>query len=421
MAVSAPKGTRDILPDSIYKWQFVEEKFRSMCLLYGFREIRTPAFEHTELFRRGVGDTTDIVQKEMYSFRDHGGRDITLKPEGTSPVVRSFIEHKMFADMQPTKVYYETPCYRYEKPQAGRLREFHQFGLEIFGAPDMTADAEVICFAKDFLDDLGTGNVTLEINSVGCPDCRTEYRKALRDYFRPHYDELCDTCKDRFERNPMRILDCKSEEDQRIAKDAPDILDYLCDDCRTSFDDLKENLDAMGITYTVNPRIVRGLDYYTKTAFEFVSSGIGAQSTVCGGGRYDRLIEEIGGPEVPGVGFGLGIERLLLLMEENGKEIPLPPSSDVFIATLGKRARLTGLSLLRKLRKLGIKAETDDLQRRMKGQLKLAGRLAAKYTVVIGEDEVDKGTVLLKDMETRDQTEVPAVEIADVLTKKIGV
>ncbi len=419
MAIQAPKGTRDLLPDQIYKWHFVEGKFRAMCESYGFHEIRTPLFEHTELFQRGVGDTTDIVQKEMYSFQDHGGRDITLKPEGTSPAVRAFTEHKLFAEMQPTKMYYETPCFRYEKPQAGRLREFHQFGIEVFGAPDMTADAQVICFAQDFLDEMGIRNVSLEINSVGCPNCRSSYRKALQDYFRPHYDELCDTCKSRFERNPMRLLDCKSEEDQKLAKDAPSILDYLCDDCRTAFEDLQKDLDAMGIAYTVNPRIVRGLDYYTKTAFEFVSTGIGAQSTVCGGGRYDHLIEEIGGPEVPGVGFGLGIERLLLLMEENGAEIPEPPAPDVFVATLGENSRLAGLALLRKLRRAGLRADMDDLQRRMKGQLKLAARLGSRFTVVIGDDEVEKGVVQLKDMTAHEQHEVPMDRLVEELANDL--
>lgn len=415
MAISAPKGTKDILPGEVYEWQFVEGKFKALCKKYGFQEIRTPMFEHTELFQRGVGDTTDIVQKEMYTFDDHAGRSMTLKPEGTSPVVRSFVEHKIFAESQPTKLFYELPCFRYEKPQAGRLREFHQFGIEVFGTPDMMADAEVICFANDFLGEMGIKNVSLEINSVGCPRCRAAYRKALQDYFRPHYDELCDTCKTRFERNPMRLLDCKSPEDQKLAEGAPSILDYLCDDCRSSFEDLKKNLDAFGIPFTVNPRIVRGLDYYTKTAFEFVSTGIGAQSTVCGGGRYDHLIEEIGGPSVPGVGFGLGIERLLLLMKENGFEIPKPEGLDVFIAVLGDEAKTKGLGILHELRQKGFSAEMDILARNLKGQFKYAARKNARYTVVIGSDELAKGAAQVKNMVTHEQVEVRFYELAQAL------
>ena len=288
----------------MYKWQYVEEKFAELCDRYGFKEIRTPVFEHTELFTRGVGDTTDIVQKEMYTFEDHGHRSITLKPEGTSPAVRAFIEHKQYAEVQPTKYYYVTPCYRYEKPQAGRLREFHQFGIETFGTGDMLADAEVICFANDFLGEMGVTDIRLRINSVGCPECRKKHREALKDFLKPNYDKLCNTCKDRYERNPMRIIDCKSPECQEIVKGAPMMIDYLCDDCREAFEDLQRNLDALGIEYEVDPTIVRGLDYYTKTAFEFVTDSIGAQGTVCGGGRYDHLVSEIGGPDTPGVGFG---------------------------------------------------------------------------------------------------------------------
>ncbi|MDD5921876.1 MAG: histidine--tRNA ligase [Eubacteriales bacterium] len=415
MAISAPKGTKDILPGEVYEWQFVEGKFKDLCKKYGFQEIRTPMFEHTELFQRGVGDTTDIVQKEMYTFDDHAGRSMTLKPEGTSSVVRSFVEHKIFAESQPTKLFYELPCFRYEKPQAGRLREFHQFGIEVFGTPDMMADAEVICFANDFLSEMGIKNVSLEINSVGCPKCRAAYRKALQDYFRPHFDELCDTCKTRFERNPMRLLDCKSPEDQKLAEGAPSILDYLCDDCRSSFEDLKKNLDAFGIPFTVNPRIVRGLDYYTKTAFEFVSTGIGAQSTVCGGGRYDHLIEEIGGPSVPGVGFGLGVERLLLLMKENGFEIPKPEGLDVFIAVLGDEAKTKGLGILHELRQKGFSAEVDILARNLKGQFKYAARKNARHTVVIGSDELAKGAAQIKNMVTHEQVEVRFDKLVEVL------
>ena len=418
MLTNAPKGTKDILPDQIYKWQFVEDRFRKICRRYGFNEIRTPMFEHTELFQRGVGDTTDIVQKEMYTFEDHAGRSITLKPEGTASVVRSYVEHKAYADVQPIKDYYIIPCFRYEKPQSGRLREFHQVGLEVFGTPDMLADCDVISIAHDFLDEMGVKDVELRINSVGCPKCRAAYRKALQDFLRPHYDELCDTCKDRFDRNPMRILDCKSPEDQALVKDAPLMIDYLCDDCRKAFEEVKAGLDAMGIEYVVDPKIVRGLDYYTKTAFEFVSNKIGAQGTVCGGGRYDNLVEEIGGPATPGVGFGLGIERLLMLMEANGYEIPEPEPLEVFVAVMGDKAKLEGQALIHKLHLAGISAMMDILARNVKGQFKYAARLGAKYTVVIGDDEIERGVVQLKDMDAHEQTEVGFDSIVDVLKEK---
>ncbi len=368
-------------------------------------------FEHTEVFQRGIGDTTDVVQKEMYTFNDHAGRSITLKPEGTSGAVRAFIEHKQYAEVQPTKYYYDTDCFRYEKPQSGRLRHFHQFGIEVFGTSNMLADAEVICLANDFLTELGVKEIELRINSVGCPECRAKYRQALKDYIRPRYDELCSTCKDRYERNPMRILDCKSEICQEIVKDAPRMLDYLCDDCRNAFEELKTNLTSMGIEYTIDPNIVRGLDYYTKTAFEFVTTKIGAQGTVCGGGRYDHLIEELGGPPIPGVGFGLGIERLLLLMEANDAYFPKDEGVEVFIAVMGERAKAFGLKLCREMRQKGIVAEMDTLARNIKGQFKYADRLNAKYTLVIGDNELDKGVVSLKDMAASSQKEVAIADI----------
>lgn len=418
MLTTAPKGTKDIMPEEIYRWHFVEGKFRMMCENYGYKEIRTPDFEHTELFLRGVGGTTDIVQKEMYTFNDHAGRSITLKPEGTSPAVRAFTEHKTFANVQPTKLCYETPCFRYEKPQAGRLRQFHQFGIEVFGTPDMLADAEVICFAKDFLNEMGIKNVQLEINSVGCPECRPKYREALKDFLRPHYDELCNTCKSRFETNPMRILDCKSPEDQEIVKDAPVMLDYLCDDCRESFEELKKLLTAMGIPFTVDERIVRGLDYYTKTAFEFVTNKIGAQGTVCGGGRYDHLIEEVGGPDMPGVGFGLGKERLLLLMEQNGHQFGGKETPELFIAYIGEDAKLYSVGLLGKLRGQGVRASMDVHGRNLKGQMKYANKLGAAYTVVIGDDEVSSGQLTLKNMETGEQINVTPDQLINKIRRE---
>lgn len=417
MLTNAPKGTKDLLPGQVHKWHYVEGKFADICRRYGFKEIRTPMFEHTEVFARGIGDTTDVVQKEMYTFNDHGNRSITLKPEGTSGAVRAFIEHKQYAEVQPTKYYYNTDCFRYEKPQSGRLRHFHQFGIEVFGTPNMMADAEVICLAHDFLTDLGITEIELRINSVGCPECRKKYREALKAYLLPHYEDLCGTCKERFERNPMRIIDCKSEICQAIVKDAPRMIDYLCDDCRNAFEDLKSNLTAMGIDFTIDPNIVRGLDYYTKTAFEFVTTKIGAQGTVCGGGRYDHLVEELGGPPIPGVGFGLGIERLLLLMEANNAYFPEENRVDAFIAVMGDAAKAFGLKLARELRAKGITAEMDTLARNIKGQFKYADRLNARYTLVIGDNELEKGVVSLKDMTKSEQREIKIEDIYKEITK----
>lgn len=417
MLTNAPKGTKDTLPSQVYKWHYVEKAFADICAKYGFKEIRTPMFEHTELFARGVGDTTDIVQKEMYTFQDYAKRSITLKPEGTSPVARSFVEHKAYADTQPSKYYYITPCFRYEKPQSGRLREFHQFGIEVFGTGNMLADAEVICLANDFLASLGIDNVELQINSVGCPHCREDHRKALREFLKEKYDGLCDTCKDRYERNPLRILDCKSKECQALVEGAPMMIDYLCDECKDAFEDVQKNLTSMGVDFVVNPGIVRGLDYYTKTAFEFVTGSIGAQGTVCGGGRYDHLMEELGGPPIPGVGFGLGIERLLLTMEAAGIEIPEPEGTDVFIAVMGDAAKSFGLKLLRQLRQAGVHAEMDVLARNIKGQFKYANRINAKKTIVIGDNELAEKKVAVKDMVTSEQTEIAIDDILAELTK----
>lgn len=417
MAIKAPKGTKDTMPRDSYKVQYIEKEFSELCRLYGFGEVRTPMFESTELFNRGVGETTDIVQKEMYTFEDLGHRSITLKPEGTSPAVRAFIESHDYAEMQPTKYYYDTPCFRYEKPQAGRLREFHQFGVENFGTPDMMADAEVIALASDFIKKIGIEDVELRINSVGCRECRPVYRKALQDYLRPYYEDLSDISKDRFESNPMRIIDSKDITDQRIAKDAPYMLDYLCDDCKAAFEALKTNLDAMGISYVVDPRIVRGLDYYTKTAFEFVTTKIGAQGTVCGGGRYDHLVEEIGGPSIPGVGFGLGKERLLILMEQNDIIVDDPNVPDISVSFIGDKARLYALDLVHKLRACGVSAIIDTLNRNLKGQMKYANKLNARYSVVIGENEIEKGIVTLKNMNSGEQKEINAIDITKEIEK----
>lgn len=406
LITKAVKGTKDILPGEIYKTQYIENTALDVAERFGFKEIRTPVFEHTELFQRGVGDTTDVVQKEMYTFDDKGGRSITLRPEGTAGAARSFLENGLCNDTLPQKVCYLTSCYRYEKPQAGRLREFHQFGVECFGAQSPLADAEIISLANTFFKELGVKDLALEINSIGCPTCRAEYHKALKAYFEGRKDELCDTCKDRLERNPMRILDCKSPVCSEIAKDAPVVLDYLCDECREHFEKVKSYLNAQNIAFKVNPRIVRGLDYYTKTVFEFISESIGAQGTVCGGGRYDGLIEELGGQKTPSLGFGLGIERLMLLMEAQGCEFPKESMPDLFIAALGEKAQLKAVEIANDMREEGFTCLYDVNGRGLRAQMKYANKLGAKYTIVLGDDEVESGIAKLKNMESGEETEI---------------
>ena len=381
----------------------------SIAEKYGFREMRTPVFEHTELFQRGVGDTTDVVQKEMYTFEDKGGRSITLRPEGTAGAVRAFLEHGLFNEALPQKISYLTSCYRYEKPQAGRLREFHQFGVECLGAAEPTADAELIGLAYTIFDTLGImEDVELEINSIGCPECRKNYHEALKAYFESKKDELCPTCLERLAKNPMRILDCKSPVCSAIAADAPIVLDYICDDCRAHFNSVCKHLDAMLIPYKINPHIVRGLDYYTRTVFEFVSTQIGAQGTVCGGGRYDGLVEELGGTHIPSLGFGLGIERLLLVLHAQEFEFPQPDGCMLYIAAMGERAALEASSIAQNLRMSDIPVEIDTCGRSLKAQMKYAGKIGAQYTVVIGDDELDKGVFALKDMVTGEVKEMNA-------------
>ncbi len=415
--INIVKGTKDILPSEVYKWQYVEEKFRKTAQSYGFREIRTPMIEHTELFKRGIGDTTDVVNKEMYTF-EIAERSLSIKPEGTASVVRSFIENKLYADIVPAKFYYVTPCYRYEKMQKGRQREFHQFGIEVFGSEKMSADAELIFLADNYFKDLGIDkDIQLRINSIGCTECRSEYRNALKDYFRPHYDELCDTCKERFEKNPLRLLDCKNPECKKIAAGAPSILDHLCESCRNDFDELKKDLDKLGVEYTVDPGIVRGLDYYNKTAFEFVTDKLGAQGTVCGGGRYDGLVSQFGGPETAAVGFGLGIERLLLLLDEEGIEIPEAKSCDIFIAAMGENAKFKAFELSKELRCEGFDVIIDVCERSLKAQLKYADRLGARYCAVIGENELEKGVAALRDMNNSTQEDVEFKNIKKVIGK----
>ena len=415
----AIKGTNDILPEESNKWQFVESKMLETALQFGFKEIRVPVFEHTEVFLRSVGDTTDVVQKEMYTFDDKGGRSITLSPELTAGVIRSAIEKGLVNGALPQKLCYIGGCYRYEKPQAGRLREFHQFGVECVGAAAPNADAEVISLAKSVLDNIGIKNISLEINSIGCPECRKEYHKALKEYFSANAENLCDTCKDRLDRNPMRILDCKSPVCKKIAENAPVVIDFLCDDCRDHFEKVKANLEAMQIEYKVNPKIVRGLDYYTRTVFEFVSGDIGAQSTVCGGGRYDGLIGQMGGPKTPSLGFAMGIERLMMVLSAQNAELPKAPTCDLFIATLGENAILKASALCRLLRDEGYKVQTDICGRGLKAQMKYADKIGAKFTLVLGDNEVESGKATLKNMSNSAEKEIALAEIVEELGEEL--
>lgn len=402
--ITKPRGTQDLLPRDIAKWHTIERAAIETAERFGFAEVRTPTFEHTELFQRGVGDTTDVVQKEMYTFEDKGGRSITLRPEGTAGVVRAALENGLLGEALPLKLCYFTNCFRYEKPQAGRLREFRQFGVEVFGAAAPDADAEVIALAHTLFARLGVKNLSLEINSIGCPDCRAVYHAALQKYFTAHADKLCATCNGRLERNPMRILDCKSPVCKEIAKDAPNMLDYLDDECAAHFEAVKARLTTLGISYTINPRIVRGLDYYTRTVFEFVSSDIGAQGTVCGGGRYDGLVSELGGNATPGLGFGLGLDRLILLMEAQGLDFMPAKACDLYIAPMGEAAKQKAAQLVYALRLEGFRAESDIMGRSLKAQMKYADKLGARFSMVIGDDELAKSTASVKNMSTGEST-----------------
>lgn len=400
------KGTEDVLPKDSYRWQFVEDVMRKESAAYGFKEIRTPVFEHTELFARGVGQTTDVVQKEMYTFDTKGGESVTLRPEGTAGAARAVLEHGLVNDSLPIKASYFVSCYRYEKPQAGRLREFHQFGLECYGTQSPVADAELICAAQSIFDRLGIKQLRLEINSIGCPTCRAEYHKALKEYFYGYKDELCETCNSRLEKNPMRILDCKSPVCSKIAQGAPKITDYLCDECKEHFASVQKYLDAAGVEYTVNPTIVRGLDYYTKTVFEFVTDFIGAQGTVCGGGRYDGLIEELGGKHLPSLGFAMGIERLLMLMDKQGIEIPKPSTCDLYVAVMGESASLKSFEIIKAVRSCGLIAESDIVGRGLRAQMKYADKIGAKFSMVLGDNEIEQGKAVIKNMSSGEQTEI---------------
>ncbi|WP_294189740.1 histidine--tRNA ligase [uncultured Clostridium sp.] len=410
MEIQAPKGTKDMLPQDAYKWHYVEGVLREVSKSFGVREIRTPIFEHTELFLRGVGETTDIVQKEMYTFNDKGDRSITLKPEGTSPTVRAFIENRLFNEAQPTKLYYIIPCFRYENVQKGRLRQFHQYGVEVFGSKEPSMDAEVISLAMEALKKLGLKSLSLNINNLGCPNCRPKYNEALKKYLEENYDNLCNVCKTRFEKNPMRILDCKERNCKEITKNAPIILDYICDECDSHFTEVKRYLDALNIKYNIDPGIVRGLDYYTKTIFEILNDDF----TVCGGGRYDKLIEEIGGPEMPAVGFGLGLERLIMTLEKEGIEIPKEDVIELYIGARGEGARTEAFVLANKLRSIGVKTEVNHMGRSIKAEMKYANKIGAVFTTIIGDDELQNKTLKLKRMSDGEQFEVSLDNIEEI-------
>lgn len=410
MEIQAPKGTKDMLPQDAYKWHYVEGILREVSKAFGVREIRTPIFEHTELFLRGVGETTDIVQKEMYTFNDKGDRSITLKPEGTAPTVRAFIENRLFNEAQPTKLYYMIPCFRYENVQKGRLRQFHQYGVEVFGSKEPSMDAEVISLAMEALKNLGLKSLSLNINNLGCPNCRPKYNEALKKYLEENYDNLCNVCKTRFEKNPMRILDCKEKTCKEITKNAPIILDYICDECDSHFTEVKRYLDALNIKYTIDPGIVRGLDYYTKTIFEILNDDF----TVCGGGRYDRLIEEIGGPEMPAVGFGLGLERLIMTLEKEGIEIPKEDVIELYIGARGDDAKTEAFVLANKLRANGIKTEVNHMGRSIKAEMKYANKIGSAFTTIIGDDELQNKVLKLKRMSDGEQFEVSLDNIDEI-------
>ena len=413
--IQKPYGTKDILPGYTEKWQYIESVARETAALYGFGEIRFPTIEYTELFQRGVGDTTDVVQKEMYTFDDREeGRSISLRPEGTASVARSVIENGLYGGTMPLRLYYIINCFRHEKPQAGRYREFYQFGVELFGATSAAADAQIIALGAAFLRRLGLPFI-LRLNSIGCKKCRADYQRALVEYFSAHRDKLCDSCKTRLERNPLRLLDCKSEICSEIAKDAPKTTDYLCDDCAQHYNELLATLDGMGIEYVSDPKIVRGLDYYSRTVFEYQFTGIGAQNALGGGGRYDGLIESVGGPSLSGIGFAMGINRLILAMEQTGASYPEQPKPTLYIAALGAPAMRRAAVLAQQLREQGVRAESDIVGRSLKAQMKYAGKSGFRYTLMIGDSELETGRAFLRNMEQSEQTEIEIDRVADYL------
>ena len=413
MLTNAPRGTKDILPDTVGDWNYVEGEIRELCRRFGYSEIRTPIFEHTELFQRGIGEGTDVVDKEMYTFTDRGERSITLRPENTASAVRAYLQNKLYAQSNLVKLFYIGSMFRYDRPQAGRMREFHQFGVEALGEANPAVDAEVILLAMNLLEGLGLKDLELSINSVGCPKCRSKYRTMLQDFFRDKLEDLCEDCRSRFERSPLRILDCKKDSDKPYMADAPKITDCLCEECAEHFAKLKELLTSAGISFTHDPRLVRGLDYYTKTAFEIKYPPLGAQSAVDGGGRYDGLIEEMGGNPTPAVGFATGLERLLLALESQNLLPEKNRSVDAYVVALGETAQAEGFKLLNSLRQQGLSAAMDFAGRSMKAQMKQANKLGAKYSVILGEDEISEGVVMLRSMEDSSQAKVPMNQVAE--------
>ncbi len=403
--ITAPKGTHDILPADVHIWQYVEKKIYGICKNFGYNEIRFPVFEQTDLFNRGVGDTTDVVQKEMYTFTDKGDRSITLRPEGTASTVRSFLENNLYNAPLPVKLFYIITCYRYERPQAGRFREFRQFGVENFGSSSPLTDAEVISLAMNLLRELGINDLTLYINSIGCPECRKKYNELLKGYLSDRSEELCELCNDRIGRNPLRVLDCKNPDCKDVISNAPTVDTVLCDDCKNHFETLKNALSSMNVNFVVDTTLVRGLDYYTKTVFEIKSSDLGAQSTVCGGGRYDGLVEQLGGDSTPGIGFSVGLERLIDIMTKKNLLPENNNSIEIFVASIGDKANAAAFELVSKLRSNGIAAEFDHLGRSVKAQLKYADKIGAKYSAVIGDDEIEKGIIKLKNMSSGEVVE----------------
>ncbi|WP_174613906.1 histidine--tRNA ligase [Virgibacillus ihumii] len=422
MSFKAPRGTVDILPEEAAKWDYIEKQIKDICRRYHFEEIRTPLFEHTEVFQRGVGDSTDIVQKEMYTFEDRGGRSLTLRPEGTASVVRAFAQNKLFGNpIQPVKLFYFAQMFRYERPQKGRMRQLNQFGVEVLGSANPAVDAEVIDLAMTCYKELGLRSLKLVINSLGDQESRSSHRQALIDHFTPHKDELCSDCQNRLTQNPMRILDCKTDRDHPAMKTAPSILDYLNDESRTYFEQVQEYLTSMGIEYEVDQNLVRGLDYYNHTAFEIMSEadGFGAIATLAGGGRYNGLVEELGGPATPGIGFGMGLERLLMALEVENQAIPIDKSLDCFLVAAGDEADKQAMTLLHRLRKNGIQADKDYQGRKMKTQFKTADRLKAKFVLVIGDDELKKQIVTVKDMTSGDQKEIPMEKLDETMQQLV--
>jgi histidyl-tRNA synthetase len=417
--INAPRGTKDLLPGEVEKWQYIEKIARELGRVYDYHEIRTPIFEHTELFLGGIGDTTDIVQKEMYTFKDRGGRSVTLRPEGTAAVVRAYLERHLGSLPQPVKVYYIGPMFRYDRPQAGRFRQFHQVGIEAFGTNDPSLDAEIICFAWDFFHRLGLRGLSVELNSVGCPQCRPAYGQVLRDFVTPVKDQLCEFCQDRYDKNPLRMLDCKSEACQQILAGAPKLCDYLCEDCRAHFASVQDMLGVMDVKVHLNPSLVRGLDYYTHTAFEVTLDYLGAQGSIAGGGRYNNLVETVGGPSVPGIGVAIGLERVLMALEKSGVELPVKKPELIFVATaideITEEYNRQAFQLVTELRRLGFTAEKDFLGRKLKAQMKAAGKMRARFVIILGENELKEGKVTLKDMQQGTQVTVQRQRLFSLL------